>query len=797
MTRPSRRPASSGKKIAAEHRATPTRAKATSNSAESVEVPLEHGRSETLSYLTGALIAIALIYAFLAGFRTVYDLDLGWQLASGRWIVQHHQIPSTDVLSYTARGRPWIYPVLSGVAFYVLYLMGGYAALTWLTAIASAVTTFFLTRQRTLPTAILAIVAVPLIVLRLTVRADLFTTVLFAAVLSVLWTYHRTGNGMLWLLPVLSLLWVNLHWGFVTALGLCAAYVMLEAAELPFAERRKTAIKRLRRARPWLLASGLATLANPWGPKLYAEVVGWGHALARSQSAVITEFVPLRVNLTTLEGILLWRDPDFSAIWWLLVAASIATIAALARRSFGAAILLAGSAVPAILRWRFQGLFACVVVVVGGAVLSETAEALFAAKSRSQTTRFAIVTRAIAIALCACFVSLAGFRVYDLVSNRFYLNKEMPEVFGSGLSWWYPERATAFIEREHLPGNLFNVWSLGGYLAWRLPQYPDFIDSRGRPFSQEVFSAALDLPAQDPDSAAWLAAAERWGIHTIVVAAGRYGGMADFPSFRNFCDSAAWRPVYLDEVSAVFLRRGPGTQAIIDRFPIDCKTVRFTPPQVNRSSRRGRAELFNFWGNTADMLYELGRGQEALQALDVAEGCFPDSGPLRLERGFALANLGRTHEAEQEFHRSVELRPDENSWAAWHKLLLSEGRQDEAERVLRKVAELSSYPQHFYLELGRLELQRQHPAAALADFDKATKYDILQDTASGAEFRASIAEGRAVAWYGLADASRAIEFEKQAVQFTPSDKQRWKNMAKLYEAIGRTSDAQLAMQHAQ
>src|ERR1700743_2778695 len=70
------------------------------------------------------LSAIVLVYAFLAGLRTVTDFDLGWQMATGRWIVQHHQIPSTDVFSYTAPGEPWIYPVGSALLFYLTYLLG-------------------------------------------------------------------------------------------------------------------------------------------------------------------------------------------------------------------------------------------------------------------------------------------------------------------------------------------------------------------------------------------------------------------------------------------------------------------------------------------------------------------------------------------------------------------------------------------------------------------------------------------------------------------------------------------------
>ena len=50
------------------------------------------------------LIGLALVYAFLAGFRTVADFDLGWQLATGRYVLDHKLIPRTDVFSYTAQG---------------------------------------------------------------------------------------------------------------------------------------------------------------------------------------------------------------------------------------------------------------------------------------------------------------------------------------------------------------------------------------------------------------------------------------------------------------------------------------------------------------------------------------------------------------------------------------------------------------------------------------------------------------------------------------------------------------------
>ena len=69
-------------------------------------------------------------------------------MATGRWVVEHHQIPSTDVFSYTAHGQPWTYPVGSGLLFYGLYLLGGYALLSRLGAAACAGTTAAAERLR-------------------------------------------------------------------------------------------------------------------------------------------------------------------------------------------------------------------------------------------------------------------------------------------------------------------------------------------------------------------------------------------------------------------------------------------------------------------------------------------------------------------------------------------------------------------------------------------------------------------------------------------------------------------------
>src|SRR5271165_1786270 len=123
-------------------------------SASSAALQAEQHRADDLPGVSSlsrrlflVLGAVALIYAFLAGFRAVADPDLGWQLATGRWIIQHHQIPSVDVFSYTASGQPWIYPVGSALLVYGIYLLGGYALLSWFGAAACVATVALLLRR--------------------------------------------------------------------------------------------------------------------------------------------------------------------------------------------------------------------------------------------------------------------------------------------------------------------------------------------------------------------------------------------------------------------------------------------------------------------------------------------------------------------------------------------------------------------------------------------------------------------------------------------------------------------------
>jgi tetratricopeptide (TPR) repeat protein len=675
---------------------------------------------------------LALLYALFSGLRTTGDMDLGWQLATGRWIVQHHAIPSTDVLSYTARGKEWIYPALSQVLLYGFFLLGGYAMLTWVSVTACVGTIAILLRKGGVLTAVLAILAVPMIAWRTHPRAEMFTELLFAGFVSILWWYHRVGRGRLWLLPVLMALWVNLHLGFIAGLAMCGAYVLLECGELLDAGARSQALARLRVAAPWLLLTGLATFLNPWGPRLYLAIARQ-NAMMRVHSRWIAEWAQVRLTPASLAEVLDWRGPAGSFLW-LLSLACVAIAVAVYRRRFAPALVLAAAVYAVIHAVRLQGPFSSLVVVIGGAVLADALSGLRAA--RPQVSK--MLTPA-AIAVAAALAVMVAVRIGDLASNRYYLKMSSSMlVFGAGDYPLFPQAAADFVKREKLPGNLLNDFNSGGFLAWRLGQeYPDYIDGRSVPFGAELFLNLERLMHESPDAAGWQREAEARQVNTVVVSLDYLigGGLS---SLDKFCAGRNWRPVFLDPYGAVLLRNTPQNADLISRLQVDCQKVAFDTPPGGST-----AEEFRYYLNAASVLIVLDRTNQALAMLDKAEAIFRDSPYLHYAKGSALRGAGRDDEAEKELLLAISLGSDDAPYAL-ARVYDQQRRYAEETRVLRNAAEKSAHPHWLYLKLGYAQLAMGNPGEALRSFDKAEKESpfLYEADALGAEFRTQLQDGR-------------------------------------------------------
>ncbi len=754
------------------------------------------------SYRIAVLVLLVLVLAnaLAAGLRTVSDSDMGWHLATGRYVFQHHSIPSTDVLSYTAAGTPWIYPPFAGVLLYLVYGAFGYAGLSWFCALACVATVAYLVRGRDLASIVLAMCAVEPIAFRTGPRADLFNTVFFTIFLGILWAFHRGSNKSLWPLPVIMLLWVNLHPGFILGLAVIGAYLLLEACELPFAGRRPEALERLRQVWPWLAGTVAVTLLNPWGYRLYSASLTLAGLQGRRQgafntSAFIGEFLSVPLSSHLLTQLVDIRHPE-NGFTWLMLVAIVGIALALWRTQFGAAVIQAAALYLAVEHARYIGLFCVTTVIVAGTLLGEgfsTQPPEPGQQLRARRQPLIRVPAVLALVFTCAICAVTVLHTADFITNRTHVVFRTQSRFGVGEAYWFPERAASFIQRERLPGNIFEEYGLGGFAAWRLgPEQGDFIDGRFDHLAPAVLVEEQKLLSQAPDSPAWQGAAERWEINVLLIleaeprAVDRQDAMA-------FCQSANWSPVYMDEISLVLVRNIPANRPWIDRLQIDCRTQRLVPPPS-----ASRKDLYDYFANAGGMLYALQRDHESEAALLRAVALYPEDPNARL----VLAQLYQRHQmldkAVAEYRASLALSESDQPWYELGRIYLERGQLPEARQAFARAAHLSVNPLIPYLALAQVELWQKHPEAALEALSGAERNSPYRNGAESLapDLYAEIADGRSDAQFMLSHLSQAIEFQKEAVRLTPSVANRWKKLADLYESAGQVDLSQQAREKA-
>ena len=207
--------------------------------------------------------------------------------------------------------------------------------------------------------------------------------------------------------------------------------------------------------------------------------------------------------------------------------------------------------------------------------------------------------------LAGLFIALMIGRVTDLITNRYYLWSDQITLFGTGPSWWFPERATQFLRDQHLPGNVFGDYGLGGYLTWRLgPEYPDYFDGRFIPFGSELFARHRTLMTTPVGFAGMAEGIQRAKYSDSDFFRGANSAGWEISRFRRTA-TAELASVYMDDVAVIFLRNTPENADTIHRLGIRCETAAIIPPVIASSglSRRATDEEFDFLMNAASIDY--------------------------------------------------------------------------------------------------------------------------------------------------------------------------------------------------
>lgn len=492
-----------------------------------------------------AALAAGLVLA--AGLMAVYpvsDFDVFWHLANGRWMLEHGEIATRELFSYSARGEvfdnhAWAAQML----LFLTYERFGADGLIALKAAVMMASFFALWRAArllgagALATALVLALAAYAMVWRMLERPEL-ASFLFLSLSLWLYAGAKAGRGTarLWLLAPLFALWDVAHGAFfgVVLLGALAAGEFAQG----LSRRRTPAGEAL--ARPLLAVAVLVALVeavSPWGllrSRFFADLSGGGADFGMG----VGEFL---------------RTPFLAgfAPFWLLAALGLAAVAgALARREFAAAACLLAFLVLGVAHARAAAIYALVAAPFLARELSVAAE---------RAGRRAWARRALPWAATAALAGFAGFTLHYKFAAPAHTNS-----FGLGLDRdLYPAAALRFVQDNGVAGRMFNLGHQGGYLAYFAPERPIFLYNHHQAF------AAVARTLREPGLA------RRWAFDYAFIGARYADWRAQFPL-------SEWAAVYAEPAALLMLRRAPANQALIARYEL----LYFAPARSTEELRR-------------------------------------------------------------------------------------------------------------------------------------------------------------------------------------------------------------------
>jgi len=205
-------------------------------------------------------VALPVLAALLAPMPAV---DLAYQLRAGGEILDARAIPAVDTWTSTAAGMPWLDQQWGAqVLLAVAYRAAGWTGLAILRAALVGITCWLLlvlVRRRAphlgaMGATLLVIAAFTVMASSLALRPELFAIPLF--VLTLLLLADRDAHPRrLWAIPLIGLLWANVHGSFPLVVVLLALSLVADVLD-----RRSPLL-----VGAVTLASAAATLVNPFG----------------------------------------------------------------------------------------------------------------------------------------------------------------------------------------------------------------------------------------------------------------------------------------------------------------------------------------------------------------------------------------------------------------------------------------------------------------------------------------------------------------------------------------------------
>jgi hypothetical protein len=489
-------------------------------------------------------LSLFLILVLQHGQALLRDGDTGYHIRTGEFIIQNWTIPERDIFSFRSPPIPWTaHEWLSEIIMAVVHSASGLTGTVVFFSFIIATTYLLLFRmlRQESPDVLLAALIVCFAALSSTPHW-LARPHIFSLALTVIW-YHLLNDfqyrhkNRLFLLPLLTLLWVNLHGGYIVGIVLLGIYVVGNLVSW-ITHRETNAEHFLQNSKSLLLimiVCILVSMINPQGYQILLfpfKVTSDRFLMDHVQEFLSPNFhqpLPFKYLLLLVIAILARSRPTVN---WIEL------------------ILILTFTYMALYSVRYITLFAIITGPILVRLINQMKVRLPTKVRRfldERSTRFSQIERQTSgyfwlILALSAVVSLGAAGSYQ------YKFSEKS----------YPVPAVEFLKKENISGNTFTHDDFGDYLiyaAW--PQYRVFIDGRTDMYGADRMKEYLTLAHAMPG---WKEIIDKYAFSSILFD-------THSPLSSILAEDRNWQLIYSDPLASLFLRKDGRNQRLIDKYP--------------------------------------------------------------------------------------------------------------------------------------------------------------------------------------------------------------------------------------
>jgi hypothetical protein len=496
--------------------------------------------------------------------RLLGDAGIGWHIRTGQQILATHAIPRVDTFSSTMQVSPWfawewLYDLgvgtlersagLNGVVLFTAVIVAGVFA--W------AFRLMVWRGTSVLIAVVLILLAASASMIHFLARPHVLSwlfTVSWLAILDsseekMLCEEERRSGTLLWLLPPLMLLWVNVHGGWLIAFGLLAIYSVsaLRTWLWTGKDKLEDILLRLRAARRAKelacvsIAAAAATLVNPYGWELHRHI---HHYLS---------------NQFLMDHIDEFQSPNFHGVaqrcFAALMLVAFVALGARARRvrlSEGLIVLFA--VYSGLVASRNIPISSLLLAIVAGPLLTEAMQRVkwrrFWGRQKHLAGQPGAVFSTFSQRMSAVELSLRGhlwpiaavvLLSWIAIHEGRLGSKQLMYAHFDGKR--FPVAAVSFLERSASGEPVLSPDYWAGYLIFRLhPKVLVVADDRHDLYGEEFFKSYLKMIRLEPG---WDTFIREHRVRRILMPRGS-------ALVNLLVETPGWRTVYADDIAVLF-----------------------------------------------------------------------------------------------------------------------------------------------------------------------------------------------------------------------------------------------------